>query len=129
MTEGARWTKPMPLDVAAFLSSGVLTRTTWRSQSEARMSAVLNAVLRGHSHAEIRAQSFPGQQWSGLGESYRTKHGPNADAQLARDVRKALRYASTLPAKTNPSAHRYRYSQSGGSPADSPQSRWLAVLT
>lgn len=126
ITEGARWTKPMPLDVVTFLSNGVLTRTTWRSQSEARMSAVLNAVLRGHSHAQIRAQSAPGQPWSGLGESYRTKHGANADAQLARDVRKALRYASTLPVKTNQLAHRNKNSQSGGPPVDSPQSRWLA---
>ncbi|SBS76626.1 conserved hypothetical protein [uncultured Mycobacterium sp.] len=124
--ECARWSKSMPPDVATFLSTGALTRATWRSPSEARMSAVLNAVLRGYSLAEIRALTAPRHPWSGLGDSYRTKHDRNADAQLARDVRKALQYASTLAAKANPSAHRYKNSQSGGASAAGPHGRWLA---
>lgn len=126
ITESARWSKPMPPDVAAFLCTGVLTRTTWRSPSEARMSAVLNAVLRGYSLAEIRALTAPGHPWSGLGDSYRIKHDRNADPQLARDVGKALRYAPALAAKANPPAHRNRNSQWGGAPADGLHGRWLA---
>lgn len=126
ITERARWSKPMPPDVATFLSTGLLTRTTWRSPSEARMSAVLNAVLRGYSLAEIRAETAPRHPWSGLGDSYRSKHDRNADLQLSRDVHKALHYASTLAAITNPLAHRNKNSQWGGAPAGGLQGRWLA---
>ncbi len=76
IAEDLRWSKPMPADVSTFLSTGALARTTWRSPSEARMSAVLNAVLRGYSYAQIRAHSRPGEPWSGLGHSYRTKTRP-----------------------------------------------------
>lgn len=126
MTEHARWSKPMPADVTAFLETGTMARETWATPSEARMSAVLNAVLRGCSYNDIRHRSEPGQPWRGLGDSYRAKHGHNATPQLARDVRKALHYAANVAVKANPPAHRYKNSQSGGAPSGSPQGRWLA---
>lgn len=126
ISEHVRWSKPMPADVTVFLETGVLARKTWASPSEARMSAVLNAVLRGCSYDEIRQRSDPGQPWRGLGDSYRAKHGHNATPQLARDVSKALHYASNVAVKANPPAHRYKNSQSGGAAPSSPQGRWLA---
>lgn len=131
LPEGIRWSKPLPADVAAFVTAGdaALTRTNavssrrWDSPSEARMSAVLNAVLRGYSLTDIRTQIEPGRPWSGLGNSYRTKHGANADPQLVRDVRKALDYTSNLAVKANPPAHRYQDTQAG---VGGPHHRWLA---
>ncbi|KMO83669.1 hypothetical protein MCHLDSM_00321 [Mycolicibacterium chlorophenolicum] len=129
LAEHARWSKPIPTDVTAFATAGdpMLARTAnrWESPSEARMSVVLNAVLRGYALADIRAHSQPGRPWNGLGASYHTKHGPRADAQLARDVRKALDYAATIAHETNRAAHRKRNSQSG-QPAGGPIGRWLA---
>lgn len=127
LIETVRWSKPMPADVAEFatVGDGMLTarNTRWLSPSEARMSVVLNAVLRGYSLADIRAQSEPGRPWSGLGASYRHKHGINAEAQLARDVREALSYTSTLAPKANPPAHRSKYPQSA---AQVRATAWLA---
>lgn len=129
LPEHARWSKPMPADVAEFARTGDAMLTTsptrWKSPSEARMSVVLNAVLRGHSLADLRAQSAPGRPWSGLYTSYHHKHGARADTQLARDVARAMTYATTLPAKANLPAHRTKYSQSG-QPAHGPHARWLA---
>ncbi|MDV3130364.1 MULTISPECIES: hypothetical protein [Mycobacteriaceae] len=131
LAEHARWSKPLPACVAAFAAAGDAalarehTGSRWESPSEARMSVVLNAVLRGHSLADIRAQTEPGRPWSGLGDSYRTKHGTRADAQLARDVRSALDYTSTLAVKANQSAHRYKNSH-GGQGSTGPHARWLA---
>lgn len=125
----ACWSKPMPADVAEFARVGDALLdpgpTRWRSPSEARMSVVLNAVLRGYSLADIRDHSAATGPWNGLGTSYRHKHGPLAEAQLARDVRRALDYTATLAAKANPPAHRKYNSQSGG-PATGPHGRWLA---
>lgn len=129
LPEHSRWNKPLPSDVAEFAATGHLVRSAWASPSEARMSVVLNAVLRGYSLADIRAQAAPGRPWAGLGEAYRTKYGIHADPQLARDVRKALDYASTLAVKANPAAHRYKYTQSPGpkgSRRNEPHTRWLA---
>lgn len=129
LAEHARWSKPIPADVADFAATGDVTlaqgRGRWESPSEARMSVVLNAVLRGYSLADIRDQSQPEHPWSGLGTSYRDKHGTRADAQLARDVRKALDYAATLATEANRSAHRNKNSQSGH-PATGTHGRWLA---
>ncbi len=129
LAEHACWSKPLPADVAAFAAAGDTTlaraHSRWPSPSEARMSVVLNAVLRGHSLADIRAQAEPGRPWSGLGNSYRTKHGIRADAQLARDVRRALDYTATLAVKANPPAHRYKNSH-GGQGLKGPHARWLA---
>lgn len=129
LAEHTRWSKPLPADVAAFAAAGdttlVRAHSRWPSPSEARMSVVLNAVLRGHSLADIRTQIEPGRPWSGLGDSYRTKHGIRADAQLARDVRRALDYTATLAVKANSPAHRYKNSH-GGHPRTGPHGRWLA---
>lgn len=133
IAEHARWTKPLPADVADFAARGDIalhpadpsSPRRWESPSEARMSVVLNAVLRGYSLNDIAAQTAPGRPWSGLGASYRTKHGTRADAQLARDVHRALDYASTLAEEANRSAHRTNYSQSGRALAG-PHGRWLA---
>ena len=125
LLSSACWTKPIPADVTDFAARGVMPPGRWRSPSEARMSVVTNAVLRGSSLAEIRDLSRPGQPWSGLGDSYRVKHGIRADDQLARDVRAALDYASDLVAETNLSAHRNNYSQSGAA-VEGPFGRWLA---
>ncbi|WP_137145763.1 hypothetical protein [Mycolicibacterium sp. CR10] len=129
LAEPARWSKPIPVDVAEFAAAGdpALARDhgRWDSPSEARMSVVLNAVLRGYGLADIRAQAEPGRPWSGLGDSYRTKHGIRADAQLARDVRRALDYTATLAVKANQPAHRPKYSHRGHTSAG-PHGRWLA---
>ncbi|MEW5813703.1 MAG: hypothetical protein AB1925_30130 [Actinomycetota bacterium] len=129
LAEHACWSKPLPADVAEFAAIGdaALARdhNRWDSPSEARMSMVLNAVLRGSSLADIRAQAEPGRPWSGLGDSYRTKHGIRADAQLARDVRRALDYTATLAVKANQPAHRLKHSR-GGHPSTGPHGRWLA---
>ncbi|MCV7298046.1 hypothetical protein H7J93_00135 [Mycobacterium barrassiae] len=129
LAEPARWNKPLPAGVAEFAAIGdaALARDhgRWDSPSEARMSVVLNAVLRGSSLADIRAQAEPGRPWSGLGDSYRTKHGIRADAQLARDVRRALDYTATLAVKANLPAHRLKNSH-GGHTSTGPHGRWLA---
>jgi len=121
----ALWHKPMPDDVLTFATTGAMTRSSWPSPSEARMSVIVNAVLRGYSHADIAAQCQPGRPWSALGDSYRAKYHHRADAALARDVRKALDYTATLAAEANPPAHRNRYSQPGG-PSEGPHAQWLA---
>ncbi|WP_082956825.1 hypothetical protein [Mycolicibacter sinensis] len=129
LPEHTRWNKPLPSDVAEFAATGRLVRSSWASPSEARMSVVLNAVLRGYSLADIRTQAAPGHPWAGLGEAYRTKYGIHADPQLARDVRKALHYASTLAVNTNPGAHRTKYTHSPalkGSRRNEALARWLA---
>lgn len=133
LAEHARWSKPIPADVADFAASGdtkfnqlkALGRNRWESPSEARMSVVLNAVLRGYSLSDIRSHAEPGRPWSGLGASYLDKHGVRADAQLARDVRKALDYAATLAEEANRTAHREKYSQRG-QPTNGPIGHWLA---
>lgn len=125
LVPGACWTKPIPSEVAAFALRGVMPPGRWRSPSEARMSVVTNAVLRGSSLAQIRDLTRPGAQWSALGDSYRAKHGTRADAQLARDVRSALTFASTQAAEANRAAHRFNYSQRGVA-VEGPLGRWLA---
>ena len=120
------WTQPIAAAVTLFATTGAHTaRRSWRGPSEARMSVVLNAVLRGATTAELRARSAPGQPWSALGDNYRTKYGPHAAAALARDVDKALDYAASLAAKANPTAHRKKSSQPQGA-RDGPHARWLA---
>ena len=137
LVERYRWTKPLPADVADFASQGTIKCPVegqrkkrrkpgcFDSPSEARMSVVFHAVLRGYSLADLRVVSRPGQHWSGLGDSYRKKYGRKADDQLARDVRQVLDYTAVLAAKTNRSAHRSNYPQGGiegaGRPGD-----WLA---
>lgn len=121
----ACWTKPFPADVTDFATRGVMVPGRWRSPSEARMSVVTNAVLRGSSLAEIRDLCRSGQRWHALGDSYRTKHGVRSDAQLERDFHAALDYASTLAEEANRSAHRNKYPQSGAA-SEGPFGRWLA---
>lgn len=125
LAASACWTKPIPADVTDFATRGVMVPGRWRSPSEARMSVVTNAVLRGLSLAEIRELTRPGAQWGALGDSYRTKHGARADDQIARDVHSALTFASTQAAEANRAAHRINYSQSGAA-VEGPLGRWLA---
>mgnify|MGYP000904257684 FL=1 len=149
LVERYRWTKPLPADVVDFASKGTINcpsegqrRKAQRSPhkgrkkkrrnpgcfdspSEARMSVVFHAVLRGHSLADLRAASRPGQHWSGLGDSYRKKYDRKADDQLARDVRQVLDYTAVLAAETNRSAHRFNYPQ-GGIDGGSRFGDWLA---
>lgn len=129
LAEHARWNKPIPADVAEFAAAGDTAlahgHSRWQSPSEARMSVVLHAVLRGHSLDDIAALAAPGRPWTGLGSSYRDKHGTRADAQLARDVRRALDYTATLAAEANRPAHRLKNSQ-WGQGSTGPHGRWLA---
>lgn len=119
------WTKAVGPEVIEFATSGVMRQRRWLSPSEARMSVVVNAVLRGFSLADLRAATRPGGIWSALGASYADKHGANAEAQLARDVRNALDYTAALAPKANPLVHRDNYSQRGVAVAG-PIGRWLA---
>lgn len=122
------WSKPFPADVAAFATTGARQPKRWRSASEARMSVIMNAVLRGSSLADIRTACRPGGVWSALGESYRAKaeHDTrSADEILALDVRRVLDHTAALAPKANPSAHRKKYSQAGV-PAEGPFGQWLA---
>lgn len=125
LVERARWVKPFPVEVADFAASGVMAPGRWLSPSEARMSVVVNAMLRGSSLADLRAATRPGGIWSALGASYTNKHGIRADEQLARDVRTALDYTAPLAEKTNPLAHRGNYSQRGVA-VEGPIGCWLA---
>lgn len=141
LAERYRWSKPIPQDVLDFAAAQTITliprrpkgspkRKTrnpgcWESPSEARMSVVLNAVLRGYSLNDIRACSQPGQPWSGLGDSYRTHEPRRPDVHLAADVRRALDYTATLAAEANRSAHRFNYPH-GGSATEGPLAHWLA---
>lgn len=136
LAEAARWTQPLPAAVAEFAAIGDASGhlfdpahpkrpARWKSPSEARMSVVLNAVLRGYSLADIRALSEPGQPWNGLGASYRNHDSHRPDVHLSRDVRRALDYTSALAEKANRAAHRRYYSHSRGDP-QGPAGRWLA---
>lgn len=125
LIERARWVKPMPAEVADFATHGVMKKGRWLSPSEARMSVVVNAVLRGSSLADLRAATRPGGIWSALGASYTNKCGNHAHDRLASDVRIALDYTATLAEKTNPLAHRNNYSQRGVA-VEGPIGRWLA---
>jgi len=125
LIERARWVKPFPVEVAAFATIGVMAKGRWLSPSEARMSVVANAVLRGSSLADLRTAIRPGGIWSALGAAYTAKHGVRADDQLARDVRTALDYTAPLAEKANPAAHRNNYSQRGVA-VEGPIGRWLA---
>lgn len=139
LVEHVRFTTPFPADVAAFAAAGTMTTGLkkdgqrgrhdapgcWKSPSEARMSVVLNAVLRGYSLSDIRAATRPGGPWEGLGDSYR-QHAPQRHADhLAHDVQRALDYTATLAPKANPAAHRSNYSHSAGA-VEGPFGRWLA---
>jgi len=132
LVEKYHWTKPVGPEVIEFAVKGdsffELDKARcakagrprrWRTRSEARMSVIFNAVIRGRSLADIRSVTRPGQTWSGLGDSYRNRYGRLADRQLARDVRIALRSAERQIPKPNPSAHRVKYSQAQ-------LARWLA---
>ncbi len=125
LVEQARWVKPFPVEVANFAATGVMEPGRWPSPSEARMSVVVNAVLRGSSLAELRAKTRPGGIWSALGTSYVDKHGTRADDQLARDFRSALAFTAPLAEKANPPAHRNNYTQRGVA-VEGPFGRWLA---
>lgn len=149
LVEHVRFTSPFPADVAAFAAAGTVhlpkkqvdgQKATaggqdkgkrprkpgcWKSPSEARMSVVLNAVLRGHSLADIRDACRPGGPWQGLGASYRDHDAHRPDAHLSRDVRRALDYTASLAKKTNPAAHRKNYSH-GGAVAAGPFGSWLS---
>lgn len=141
LVERYRWTHPIPKDVLDFAADQTLTliprrpkgspkRKTrdsgcWESPSEARMSVVLNAVLRGYSLNDIRDRTRPGHPWSGLGDSYRTHEPRRPDVHLAADVRRALDYTSNLAAEANRTAHGINYSH-GGSTVEGPIGRWLA---
>lgn len=126
------WTKPIGPEVIEFAVKGdpffeldkarcakAGRARRWRSRSEARMSVIFNAVIRGSSLADIRRATRPGQTWAGLGDSYRNKYGPLADRQLERDVHVAFRSAQAQIPKANPPAHRVNYPQPG-------VARWLS---
>lgn len=136
LVERVRFTTPFPAAVAEFAAIGDASDevfnpnrlpklTRWKSPSEARMSVVLNAVLRGYSLADIRAASRPGGEWQGLGNSYRNHDGQRPDAHLTRDVGRALDYTATIAGVANQAAHRNNYSHSAVA-AESPLGRWLA---
>lgn len=145
LIEALRWTKPFPVDVAAFAATGAMTclpgpkrraprpkgpKTPglWESPSEARMAVVLNAVLRGCSLSDIRTASQPGGRWSGLGDSYRIKaqHDTRtADELLAADVHKVFDHTAPLARKANSPAHGNNYTQ-WVIPAEGPFGHWLA---
>lgn len=147
LIEQFRFTKPFPADVAAFAAAGTIHLPKkekkkgraqyqdrgrcprqpgcWQTPSEARMSVVLQAVLRGYSHAAIREASRPGGPWQGLGDSYRSHDAHHPDAHLARDVSRALHYTATIAGKANQPAHRHYYSHGAGA-VEGPLGRWLA---
>ncbi len=86
------WNRPIPTDVTDFVMHGFMA-PQWPTPSEARQSAVTNAVLRGYRRGRIRADMQPGGPWSALGDSYRTKHGIRADMQFDRDFDTAMTFA------------------------------------
>lgn len=123
------WTKPFPTDVTDFATHGVMA-TAWPSPSEARQSVITNAVLRGYSRGQIRAQLAPEHPWAALGESYRAKHGIRADAQLDRDFDTAMRFAIAAAKKSKPKTHRENYTHfselSLELPLEETYKHWLA---
>lgn len=119
------WTKAFPADVLEFARDRLMARA-WDSPSEARLSVVVNAVLRGYTRGAIRALMAPDAEWSALGESYRDKHGIHADSQYDRDFLKAIRYAIGYAQKTRARTHKGNYTQF--SELDTPEEirSWLA---
>lgn len=121
---------PLPADVEAYAAHGARSssRPTWRSNHEARMSVVTQAIARGYSLDELRTMIAPDGAWHhGLGNAYqRYRHA--ADHALERDFNKALDWLITNVLKSSPPRHKSKNSQGGvrGPRGPGDLRRWLA---
>ncbi len=106
---------PMPLEVSDYAMHGVIStsRPTWQSHHEPRMSVVVHAIARGHSHASLREMIASDGPWrNGLGRAYeRYRH--RSDQALGRDVAKALSWLTTNVLKSSPPRHKSKNTPGG----------------
>lgn len=121
---------PLPSAVTDYAIHGVLSssRPTWRSNHEARMSVVTQAVARGHSLATLRTMIDLGGPWQhGLRKAYARYHH-RADQALGRDFTKALNWLVTNVIDSSPPRHKKKYSPGGqrGSRGPTELRVWLA---
>lgn len=123
-------TGDMPDRITLYATTGRLpSDNSWTSHSEARQSVLAHAVLHGHSLATITALMTPGRPWhAGLARAY-TRYHHNAQAALARDVDKALRWAAANSHFFRPvNAQDQRHTRGGGYGPELHR-RWLANAT
>jgi hypothetical protein len=123
-------TDPLPPEVADYAVRGTLTdrRPTWRSNHEARMSVVTQAIARGYSLTALRAMIDSGGPWhDGLGRAYQRYHH-RADVALTKDFTKALHWLVTNVLKSSPPRHKSKYSPGGQQGPRGPEHlrAWLA---
>lgn len=122
---------PLPTDVANYAARGEIapTRPTWKSNHEARMSVITQAIARGHSLNDVRHMVGAGGPWEhGLGQAYQRYHHRSADA-LERDFAKALAWLTTNVLDSSPPRHKIKYSpggQRGGPRGPKDLRNWLA---
>ena len=120
---------PVPEAVETYAATGKFTKTLkalWTSPSEARMSVISHAVLRGASAADIE-KAMQTTEWAGLRSAYIDKYGAHSAAALQRDVDKALTWAATIVRPFHQLTHKNIYT--GGDSSflkDQVRRGWLA---
>lgn len=127
------WNRPIPDDVLDFATHGWMT-AAWNTPSEARQAVVTNAVLRGYTRGQLRADMQPDGPWPALGEAYRKKHGIRADTQFDRDFQTAIKFAvgraRAIAKKPQHGTHRENYTHfselSLGKDLEACYKTWLA---
>ena len=122
---------PLPAAVANYAAHAEIasTRPTWRSNHEARMSVITQAIARGYSLGDLRDAIAAGGPWErGLGRAYQRYHNRGHDA-LERDFAKALGWLTSNVLNSSPPRHKIKYSpggQQGGPRGPKDLRNWLS---
>ncbi|WP_006246242.1 hypothetical protein [Mycolicibacterium tusciae] len=86
---------PIPAPVLHYATHGDPTGSagrTWPTHSEARMSVIYHAVIRGYTLSDLRALIAPAGPWHhGLGAAF-NRYANRADKALSRDFSKAMHH-------------------------------------
>lgn len=111
---------PIPAAVLHYAIHGDTTGAagrSWPTHSEARMSVIYHAMMRGYSINDLLALTRPGGAWhGGLGAAFH-RYGPRAEQALSRDFTKALHRHHEIGLLDRHRQHKKKNSQGGNPPA------------
>lgn len=132
---------PIPAAVLHYATHGDANGSAgraWPSHSEARMSVIYHAVMRGYMLNDLRELIAPAGPWHhGLGTAF-NRYGNRADIALTRDFSKAMNHYYEMVLIHRHRQHKLQKDSPGGSTLKAPNSatrgpsgpvelrRWLA---